>query len=135
MTAMTDVAYRTSRPRISASGWLYLPAATVLQRYRCGQAVDELVITVDGPTEDRACESGNELLFELTRGGCVELDRDDQTIHQFGRRSSFTVTVSPAGQALQTLLDEGYHITWDADAYSAAGVLAPVGTPAPTWDD
>jgi len=132
---MTEVPYRTSRPRISASGWLYLPTATVLQRYRAGRAVDELVITVDGPTEDRACEDANELMFELTRDGCIELDRDDQTIHQLGRRSSFTVTVSPAGLALQTLLDGGYHVTWDADAYSANGVLVAAGTPAPSWDD
>lgn len=132
---MTDVLYRTSRPRISADGWLYLPAATVLQRYRAGRAVDELVITVDGPTEDLACEVGNGLLFELARGGCVEVDRDDQTLHRLGRRSSFTVTVSPASRALQTLIAEGYAITWDADAFSGAGVLASVGTPAPAWDD
>lgn len=132
---MSDVLTRTSRPRISASGWLFLPAATVLQRYRAGHAVDALVVTVDGRSEDRACEMANDLLFELARGGCTEVDRDDQTLHRIGRRSSFTVTVSPASRALQTLVDEGYAITWDEDAYSADGVLVPVGTPAPAWDD
>jgi len=132
---MTDVLYRTARPRISDSGWLYLPCAVVRQKYRAGRAVDELVITVDGPTEDRACEVANELLYELTRDGCTELDRDDQTLPRPGHRSAFTVTVTPAGQALKTLLDEGYHVTWDADAYSADGVLVATGTPAPSWDD
>lgn len=90
---------------------------------------------VDGPSEDRACEIANSMLFELAGGGCVEVDREDRTLHRPEARSSFTVTVKPAGLALSALIDAGYHVAWDADSYSAGGILVPAGTPAPSWDD
>lgn len=36
---MSDVQHRTTPFRISESGWAYVPAVTVLQRYRAGRAV------------------------------------------------------------------------------------------------
>ena len=116
MTAVTDVQYRTSRPRMSASGWLYLPCAVVRQKYRAGRAVDELAITVDGPTEDLACEVANELIFELTRDGCTELDREDRTFPRPGHRPSFTLTVAPAGRAIELLLEHGYYVSRGEDS-------------------
>lgn len=127
---MTTVLYRTAQPRNSASGWLYLPTVTVLQRYRAGRAVDELLITLDAPTVELAYERATDLLVDLDTAGCWEVAGhrvDVEPVRPF-RRPMFTIAAAPATSALRTLVDGGYSVTWDADAHSADGVLAPVGT-------
>lgn len=137
MTTPTTPTTRTSRPRISRSGWLYQPTVVLRQVYRAGRAVDELVIALDAPDVEFAYERATDLLVDLDMAGCREVDGhrvDVEPVRPF-RRPAFTMAAAPAARALEALVHHGYSLTWDEDAYSADGVLASAGTPAPAWDD